>query len=225
MFGYNVTDEETIPSAFVREYQRRNTGTSIKVVNYGVPLYYSYHELILLADKLFTGNKPDIVIMLDGLNDCGSPYAALSRNPFNTPRMQQTLNPELYKYPENFTYANWPDSTKIPEASNQIVANYLENISNARKLANEFNFKLYCFWQPVPYFNYDRSKDPFCARNVKEQFATIYPQIEQKSKEIDYLYYLGNMLQQEKYCFIDSVHYSPRISDLIAKTMVDSVFK
>src|SRR5215831_14156559 len=75
MFGFNLTDEETIPSAFVREYQKRG-GPPISVMNYGTPTYFSYQELIQLSDNLFRGEKPDIVIMLDGLNEAIAPFAS-----------------------------------------------------------------------------------------------------------------------------------------------------
>ena len=116
MFGYNVTDSETIPSYFVREYQNRG-GRPIKVMNYGTPNYFSYQELIQLADHLFRGNKPDIVIMLDGLNEGVAAFASYYRHPWNAPQMQQLLNPDLYHYPKNYDYYHFPDSSKIGEVS------------------------------------------------------------------------------------------------------------
>jgi lysophospholipase L1-like esterase len=222
-FGFNVTDSETIPSAFVREYSKVSQ-ESIKVINYGVPYYYSYHELILLSDQLFRGNKPDIVIMLDGLNECGAPSASIFRNPYNTPDMQKLFNPDMYSYPKGFTYSDFVDSTQVEKGSQTIVQNYLQNIQHVKHLADQYGFKLYCFWQPVPYYNYDRTADPFCAKKMKKQFEFVYPSIKEKDKEVDYLYYLGDMIQNEKLPFIDSVHYSPRMNQLIAKRILDSVF-
>jgi hypothetical protein len=71
IYGYDVTDAETIPSAFVRAYQLKYPGgRPIRVFNLGMPFYYSYQELIQLSDRLFTDEHPDMVIMLDGVNDC-----------------------------------------------------------------------------------------------------------------------------------------------------------
>src|SRR5690606_30031209 len=45
-FGFNVTDEETIPSQFLQLYKEKfPRGKSIRVYNYAVPTYYSYQEL------------------------------------------------------------------------------------------------------------------------------------------------------------------------------------
>ncbi len=70
-YGFHVTDAETIPSAFARAYRQKFPGgRPIQVVNLAMPGYYSYQELILLADRLFRDDRPDMVVMLDGLNDC-----------------------------------------------------------------------------------------------------------------------------------------------------------
>ncbi len=223
MFGYNLTDSETIPSAFVREYQKLG-GKPIKVSNYGTPNYFSYQELIQLSDNLFRGKRPDIVIMLDGLNEGVAPFASFYRNPWNTPKLQQILNPELYNYPEGFDYYHFPDSSKIQEISQKIYVNFLENIANAKRLADQYNFKLFCFWQPVPFFDYpNKANDPFCSKSPIFQFDYICPQVREKAKELDYLFYIGDMLENAKLPFIESGHYTPNMSDSIAKRMLDSI--
>src|SRR5580692_743367 len=86
-YGYDVTDAETIPSAFVRAYQLKYPGgRPIRVFNLGMPFYYSYQELIQLSDRLFTDEHPDMVIMLDGVNDGFEAGAALVPAPIFTPR-------------------------------------------------------------------------------------------------------------------------------------------
>ena len=211
MFGFNVTDEETIPSAFARM-------SGMKVVNYGTPYYYSYHELMFLTDKLYRGERPEVVIMLDGLNDCYAPYASINRHPFNTPMMQELMNPELYEYPSRFSYYQFPDSTKIKEGCDEIFKKYLENIAVIKKLSTAYGFKLYCFWQPVPFYNYpNRSADPICAKRDLIQFELIYPKV--KETRLDYLFYLGDKLQDAKLAFIDSTHYSPSMNGAIARKM------
>ena len=223
MFGYNLTDSETIPSAFVRTYQNHG-GPPIKATNYGTPNYFSYQELIFLADNLFRGKRPDVVIMMDGLNEGAAPFASYYRNPWNTPQLQEMLNPELYDYPDGYDYYHFPDSSKIKQVSQTIYQNYLENIANAKMLADQYNFKLYCFWQPVPFYDYpNQSKDPFASRWRMYQFEYICPQVIEKAKELDYLYYFGDMLRDAKLPFIESGHYTPWMCEAIAKRMLDSI--
>jgi hypothetical protein len=224
MFGFNLTDEETIPSAFIREYQKRG-GPSISVMNYGTPTYFSYQELIRLADNLFRDNKPDIVIMLDGLNEGVAPFASYYRNPVNTPKLQQMLHPDVYHYPKDYDYYHFPDSSKIEEVSNKIFDNYVENISNGRRLATAYGFKLFCFWQPVPFYEYpNRAVDPFSSKAPIYQFSYLCPKVKEQSGKMDYLYYLGDMLQFENSAYIESGHYTPRICDSIACRMLDKIF-
>src|SRR5690349_17765431 len=62
-FGFNLSDEETVPSQFVRLYKEQYpTGKSIHVYNFGTPTYYSYQELILLTKLIFSGNRPKVVV-------------------------------------------------------------------------------------------------------------------------------------------------------------------
>jgi len=224
MFGYNLTDEETIPSSFVREYQKRG-GPPISVMNYGTPTYFSYHELIQLADNLFKGNKPDVVIMLDGLNEGIAPFASYYRNPANTPKLQQMLDPDIYHYSKDYDYYHFPDSSKIEEISNKIFENYVANISSVNRLASIYGFKLYCFWQPVPFYDYpNQSKDLFCSKSPIYQFDYLCPQARKKAGELNYLYYLGEMLEKAHMPFIESGHYTPWMCDSIACKMLDKIF-
>jgi hypothetical protein len=224
MFGFNLTDAETIPSAFVREYQKHE-GRPIKVMNYGTPNYFSYQELIQLADNLYRGNVPDIVIMLDGLNEGAAPFASYYRNPWNTPQIQQLLDPDLYHYPQGYDYYHFPDSSKIQQVCQKIFDNYIENIASARSLSEAYHFKLYCFWQPVPFFDYpNQAKDLFCSKSPIYQFDYLCPQIKKKSEDINYLFYLGNMLENAHMPFIESGHYTPWMCDSIALRMLDKIF-
>jgi len=223
MFGLGVTDAETIPAAFVRLWKER-VDRPISVVNYGTPLYYSYQELMVLADYLFRGHRPHIVVMLDGLNDGAEPYGAYLRNPYNAPMLQQLLNPELFHYKENFSYSDWPDSPSMQKVCEQIADNYLDNISNANKLAREYNFELFCFLQPIPYYNYhDRSNDPVCAKELRPQYDVLYSRIRNKSNEAPHLFHLTDMVNDVHHPFMDSVHYTPTMNEAIANRMLDSI--
>src|SRR5579863_3297808 len=68
MYGFDVTDRETIPAYFVSRYaEKYPDGRSIRVTNYGICAYHSYDELMLLAHLFYSGNRPSIVIVMDGL--------------------------------------------------------------------------------------------------------------------------------------------------------------
>ena len=176
IYGFHVTDAETIPSCFVRAYrQKYPRGRPIKVINLAMPGYYSYQELILLADKLFRDDRPDMVIMLDGLNDCYQASTSYNREPLYTPGIGELANPaaedNLSRLMNSF---KMPFGISEDSACEIIYQHYMGNIRQARILTAADSIPLYCFWQPVPYYNYpNRRNDPVAQQADAEQFGKI----------------------------------------------------
>lgn len=224
-YGYDVTDEETIPSFFVREYRRRYPqGRPIRVVNLGMPFYYSYQELMLLTDRIYRDDKPDMVIMLDGLNECLQANAAYRREPVFAPGKVDVMKPGD-KQPGQDSYYELPAGVTVDSACSLVVRRYIDNISHAHEITGGYSIPLYCFWQPVPYYNYpNRPNDPICVQTRSERFEYIYPMVKQKAGQLSWLFYLGDMLQNEKGLpFIDQLHYSPAFNDSVAKKMLSVI--
>jgi hypothetical protein len=227
-YGLDVTDAETIPSAFVTAYRQKYPGgRPIRVVNLGMPYYFSYQELIQLTDLLMRNDlndRPDMVIMLDGLNDCFEASAATARAPVFAPRFQDRIKPGDVEYlsQQLQKYYDLPPAENTDSACALVAKTYLENIRHAHELTNLYHIPLYCFWQPVPYYNYpNRANDPICTQNKEGRYNKIYPHIAAK---IPYLFYLGDMLQQEKGLpFVDQLHYSPAFSRTIAEKMLSCI--
>jgi lysophospholipase L1-like esterase len=226
-YGFNVTDAETIPSAFVRAYRQKYPGgRPIQVTNLAMPGYYSYQELILLADRLFRDDRPDMVIMLDGLNDCYQASTSYNREPLYTPGIGELANPASEEnLPRLLNSFKLPGGMSEDSACKMIGQRYLANIRNARILTAAYSIPLYCFWQPVPYYNYpNRRNDPVARQDDAEQFGKIYPLVKSAAGEIPYLFFLGDMLQDEKGLpFIDQIHYSPRFNQVIAEKMLSRI--
>jgi len=105
---------------------------------------------------------------------------------------------------------------------NSIANNYLTNIATAKFLSDSYDIELFCFWQPVPFYNYpNRANDPACAKFEKPAFDIIYPKIKSATSRIDYLFYLGDMLQNEKGLpFVDKTHYSVEMNQKIVEEMM-----
>jgi hypothetical protein len=226
MYGFNVTDEETIAAYFVNAYkQKYPNGKPIKVINYGIPYYYSYQELMLLTDRLYNNEHPDMVIEIDGLNDFLQPYAAYLRHPFFTPRLQKLMNPSRNYYPEGFSYLDIPENDSPENVFNRILKNYFENINHAKLLAKQYDFQLYSVCQPVPFYNYtNRDNDPICDKRDKKQYQSAFPQIEEAAKTDSTIIFLGDMLKNEKGLpFIDMYHYTPSFNKAIAERIMQSI--
>jgi hypothetical protein len=72
LFGMGVPDMETIPSHLSRELNAAGSGCFV-VLNLGMEGYLTNQELILLVEALKTGQRPDMVVFYDGVNEA---YAA-----------------------------------------------------------------------------------------------------------------------------------------------------
>lgn len=227
-YGFDVTDAETIPSAFVRAYREKYPGgPPIRVFNLGMPFYYSYQELILLADRLFRDEHPDMIVMLDGLNDCYGAGAAIDRVPVPPPNTGDRLLPgevvDTARRPKS--YNDLPRGISADSGCSLVAARYLDNIRHAHQLTEINHIPLYCFWQPVPYYHYpNRANDPICTHTEQPRFGKIYPIIRDSAAHIPYLFFLGDLLQQEKGLpFVDEIHYSPSFSRSIAEEMLNRI--
>lgn len=228
IYGYDVTDAETIPSAFVLAYRKRYPGgRPIQVFNLGMPFYYSYQELILLADRIFQDEHPDMIIMLDGVNDGFEASAAIIPAPIFTPHSGNRIIPDDVDNPSNQIrdYYHMPAGMSLDTACTLVVNRYLSNIRHAHDLAQLYHIPLYAFWQPMPFYDYpNRADDPICAQSKQERFEKICPRIRDSAANIPYLSFLGDMLHDEKGLpFVDQVHYSPYFNRVIAEKMLDLI--
>ncbi len=69
MFGWGMPDSQTIASHLQTVLQERLPERHVRVVNHGHSYYFSSMELGLLIALLREEPKPDVVALLDGLND------------------------------------------------------------------------------------------------------------------------------------------------------------
>jgi hypothetical protein len=235
MYGFNATDRETIPSFFVSEYQKQfPTGHSIHVSNFGICAYYSYNELMLFSHLIFTGKKPDIIIVLDGLNDFYMLGAAVNRWPYFYYRLKVGSN-------DNFTFkqaAAIADSTnqlfELPLnqrstslLSDTLLALYNRNISSIRQLAATNGVNAFFFVQPTSFYNYpNKANDNICHPGRSEIIEMVYPILEKNADSSRQNYFLGNLLKQELgHPFIDKIHYAPFMNQKIAAIIAGIVGK
>lgn len=231
MWGFNVSDEETIPSKFAQLYKKASKyNKTLHVTNYGTRSYISFQEMKLLQDRLLYEPYPDMTVFLDGLNDVVSFPTPLHREPLYTGYMR-----EYFK--GNFPMArgkNINDSIKKhyqkqPQLSHKDISTVLFNNYNIMENAVNQTAKAYGFtplfiWQPVPYYNYSNQKnDPVCDKDSFPVYKFLNPAIEAKYKKMANSLYLADMLDGSiKLPFIDRVHYSPKMNEAIAQKILMS---
>jgi hypothetical protein len=222
-FGFNVADNETIPSQFLQLYQDKYpNGKSVRVFNFGTPTYYSYQELMLFTKLLFQGQRPDIVIFVDGVNDFWfakasyynqSYFSFVLRQAFNQERKFTDTADRMYKDPENIPVKQYNDT---------LISHYFANIRNANMMAAMAGAKSFFFCQPVPFYKYpNQQQDPICFKDKNTRYDYIYPIIEKDAAGLPGFTFLGNMLEQEKgYPFVDGLHYSPAFTRKVTEQIL-----
>jgi lysophospholipase L1-like esterase len=96
MWGTGARDEFTIPSILARDLAGR--GLVVEITNFGESGYVSTQEVIALLRQLQGGERPDLVIFLDGANDTFSAYqqqvAGIPQNEFNRVQEFNLSQPE-----------------------------------------------------------------------------------------------------------------------------------
>jgi len=232
MFGFNVLDNETIPSQFLRLYKEKfPNGKSIRVFNYGTPMYYSYQELILLSNLIYNDHHPGIAIFLDGINDFWFATASYYRQSYFSYIFRQVFNRGLRSKGE-FQFVDtasnmFMDPKNIPlnEYNEKLVFNYFENMENIRLMCDLAGTKPYFFIQPSPFYNYkNQQNDPICFKDTNTRFNAIYPIVKERSEKNEDFVFLGDMLENEKgYPFIDGLHYSPAFIKKVSLRILDEI--
>lgn len=71
-FGYGVDDASTIASQIQEILSDKLHSNNICVYNFGRAFYYSSSERLLFQELLLSGNRQDLAIFLDGLNDANN---------------------------------------------------------------------------------------------------------------------------------------------------------
>jgi lysophospholipase L1-like esterase len=232
MYGWNLTDAETIPSQLLDVYKKKYpNGKSVRIRNYGIPYYYSKQELMLFSKLVFEGERPDIVIFMDGLNDFYPSRMLYYDRPHFSYAMQQVFDEKMFEKNRRTVIDTseifYNDVPGVPSAEyyQRLHDKYLGHLQYANALAEKVGAKSYFFCQPVPFFNYqNRKKDPISFKNDFDRYNYIYPLLREEADRIKNFVYLGDMLQNEKNMpFIDQVHYSPSFARKIAENILGKI--
>jgi len=233
-FGFNLSDEETVPSQFVRLYQQQYAnGKSIRVHNFGTPTYYSYQELILFTKLIFSGSRPKVVVFVDGVNDFWFGKASYYNQSYFSYILRQVFSQDLlttgkfnFKDTADRMFKD-PQDIPLKQFNDTLIAHYESNIRNAKMMADLINAKIFFFCQPVPFYKYpNQQKDPICFKDQHTRYDYIYPVIERDTSTLPNFTFLGNMLQNETgYPFVDGLHYSPSFTKKLVQEILNRIGK
>jgi hypothetical protein len=186
-FGYYVSDEHTWPSylSYILNKRAEKLGLDarIEVTNYGHVYYYTTQEVILLEQLLRRGQRPDLVIFLDGVNE----WQLCKDAPSFTGNLQGAMH--NLQFPATEPFFEWLPITKLAQAINRRLfaptvdektndcksnlktttvgvdaaaqmgvdgaAQYEQNVKIAQAVAKLYDVETLIFLQPDARYNYN----------------------------------------------------------------------
>ncbi len=177
MMGMGARDDQTIPAALARLLTER--GHCVSVTNYGQLGHNSTQEVITLQQLLKSGERLDIALFYDGINEMAcAEQTGRADGLFNEARRRAEFNllhpdrrrdliaaaligaaPRTLRRLRRLT--GLPLRGPLPveqaglsrvdlaELAREVIAVYLANMRLMRLLAGEYGFRPIFFWQPV----------------------------------------------------------------------------
>ena len=177
MMGMGARDEETIPAVLSRRLAE--FGHRVAITNFGQLGHNSTQELITLQQLLKSGERFDIALFYDGINEmaCAEQTGRADRL-FNEARRRAEFNLLHWERRRELLIAalmtaaprsmrrlrQWTglplrgplpaaeadlSRIDIPRLAGEVVAVYAANLRLIRLLAHEYGFEPVFFWQPV----------------------------------------------------------------------------
>jgi lysophospholipase L1-like esterase len=247
VYGTGVPDWATVPSYLARDLNASGGDCDV-VTNFGVEGYVSNQELIYLQERLKTGQRPDMVIFYDGVNDASAAGPADGEPsphfyyPLIKSRMEGAISSKLDfvrdSYAMRLTHAILGSvrrekfelsSAQLNAKATTTLDNYEANLRLASALSKAFNFKLYWFWQPSLFYGH-KPLVPF-EKNMLETFSSerdkswsvvinrVYQEAERRAVPGGFVF-LGDLFDSVKEpVYIDQAHLGPRGNELAASAV------
>ena len=256
-FGYNVSDEHTwssyLSSLLNQRAEMLGQDVRVEVTNYGRGYYYTTQEVLLLMSLLRRGQRPHLVIFLDGVNEDQSCRDA----PYFTERLQEAMDNLQAEHQQSLiqkidwlpivrliegirfntiTEHDKPDVktndcytnlAKTPELGSESAAQYEQNVRIARIVSSLYAVKTLFFLQPDATYNYPielyRNVE---AKTVILQNRKYAEEFYDKAKSTEGVIDLTSLFKEwghGRKAIVDDVHYSPRFNEFLAQHVVDQI--
>ncbi len=226
MWGTGVSDAFTIPSYFA------SMTSDYQVSNYAEAAYTAHQSLETLIKLLEEGERPDVVVFYDGVNDVK--YKCLKRHTWYSHGWEQEFRSkiELYDSVFSFAYALGPlrsAAIRFKEAfletptddvrafnchrnadkARRIAAALVEDWKIAKWLVESHGGRFLALLQPVSYFSRTRLDFIPVSEELKQQFELIYPMIKSNAGGLQGYFDVTNLFDRDEYIYIDYAHVSP----------------
>jgi len=234
VWGTGVRDQETIPSLYA-------TASGRQARNFGEWGYTAHQGLEMLLWLLQSGERPDVVVFYDGVNDVAH-KCVRGRDAFShaqESKIRQRLEPRMAS-PEYFLApvlqwlaeltteesAEGSDCDEDPAKAQAVAEALVRDWDAARLIAEANGIRFYAVLQPVIYFSQTRGdhlpQKPERDQERQRQFAAVYPRVQALMAERGYADFTG-VLDVDDYVYIDFCHLSPNGNALVAAAMAELI--
>ena len=233
VFGYGVADNETI-AGNLRRILRETSNKKLAVYNFGRCSYMSTQERILLEQLIMSGNIPDLAIFIDGLNDFAHHQGVPGFTKDLTKFMNDGEKPAYKKLIEALPVTKFflgtgesraeKNEGNFPQTVSDVISRYKTNKKIIEVISREFHIKTLFVWQPISSYKYDQNYNIFKKFDYAGFLPYLGPGYEKAANEYqtgtfgNNFLWLGDMQESLKEpLYVDAVHYSARMSKLIAE--------
>lgn len=241
LFGYGVTDEETIASQLQALLQNDIQKKHVRIYNFGCGHYYSTQERILFTKLLSHGFVPNLVIFIDGLNDFlrindepefSNDFRKIFENSVQKIKSSYAEDNSTIKKISNLIRRSAPSYTLETESyADTVIKIYSQNKKISEAIANAYAIQTLFIWQPIPFYNYQSTefskKYPYLSERKVYNFA--YTQIKEMNRKEQLgknFFWLGDIQEgKDEFLYIDRVHYSSKFCKQIAELIYQKVIE
>ena len=225
MWGTGVRDNDTIPSLYAAR-----TGQIAR--NFGETAYSAHQGLEMLMWLLQDGERPDVVVFYDGVNDVAHKCRTISGS-FSAAQEQKIrwrLSPWHRKISGSFlewfneTFRGIPaprgsDCDTDPAKAAAIAKGLVRDWDTAKTIAEAEGITFHAVLQPVAFFSKSNLDHLDLREDRRRQFAAVYPIVKELIADRPYISDFTEVLDDNEIVYIDFCHLSPNGNERIAAAM------
>ena len=242
-FGVGLPDSETIPSRIQTQLRQKLNRTDICVYNFGRSFYYSSQERVFFQEQILKGQKPNISIFIDGLNEpeVGPQNERILQNFmqgkhkislfFSDVSIIRISNYISDKYFRKVAPMYLEDDLK------KILNRYLDNKKIVTSIGNSYGIQTYFVIQPIPNYNYNLSYNILFTKHLlsyddnadlvlRKQFYYAFNDYYQNlsTPQKNQYIWLADLQKDEKNnLYVDYAHYTANFSNKIAESISERI--
>ncbi|TRX60120.1 hypothetical protein FNH22_08710 [Fulvivirga sp. M361] len=240
MWGEGSSDSTTIPSLFAYDNH------SYAVYNHGQLAYNSRQNLAELVNKISRGEKMDIVVFYDGVNDA----SFLCPTEIDVPGHRLVPSFQKRLYGSNTTYIvimleklfvrnilnlinRFSDEANGSayncagniEKVNQIANGMINNWTMAKTLVEANGGQFIAVLQPGAYVGNAKVDHLELDNDLKDNFISIYNALSNTIDSLDYdwIYDFTDAFDRDEYIYVDFCHVSANGNRIISKRISEAI--